>query len=258
MGNLSQIFYRRIGLNNEEVSWTPAGINKIIAYSQLSLPFDNLSVFNSPDTPFTRAYVEQKILTKGQGGLCYELNSLFYEVMKENGVSTSLITATVYDNATNDWLALQETHVLSIIHVEGNAYLVDIGLGLKSPRVIVPLNGRIVTFQETQYQVTKDVDFYYFNFKQAGEQNWNIGYRFATNYSSVSLGELEINRQIITFDNKSPFNKGPLIAIFTTDGSRLLTPSNYTITDAAGKTKYPLSPEVFKELAREFTFPLLV
>lgn len=257
MNNISQDFYRRIGLE-KEVSWTPAGINTVIAYSQLALPFDNLSIFNSPDVILTRAYIEQKILVKGQGGLCYELNPLLYKVMRENEVAASLITATVYDSASNDWFSLSETHVLNIINVEGNDYLVDIGFGLKSPRVIVPLDGCIVTFQDAQYQVTKDADFYYFNFKQTSERDWNIGYRFALDYKNVSIGELERNRQMITFDSQSPFNKDPLIAIFTANGSKLLTPSNYTIADAGGKTKYPLAPQAFKQLAREFTFPLLV
>ncbi|MFC0228669.1 arylamine N-acetyltransferase family protein [Serratia aquatilis] len=257
MNNISQVFYRRIGLE-KEVSWTPAGINQVIAYSQLTLPFDNLSVFNAPDVTLTKAYIEQKILVKGQGGLCYELNTLFHRVMQENEAAASLISATIYDSASNDWFYLPETHVLNIVNIEGNDYLVDIGFGLKSPRVIVPLDGHIVIFQDTQYQVTRDADFYYFNFKQAGERDWNIGYRFAINYKNVSIGELERNRKIITFDSLSPFNKNPLIAIFTADGSKLLTPSSYIITDAAGKTKYPLAPQAFKQLAREFTFPLLV
>lgn len=249
---ISEAFLRRIGLD-KGVQWNPAGIDQVIAHSHRSLPFDNLSVFDAPDTPLTWAYIVDKTVGKGHGGLCYELNGLLNLVMREQGLAARLVMATIFDTDSADWFSIADTHVMNIVECEDRAYLVDIGFGLRSPRTKVPLDGAIATFQGDQYRVTQDASFYYLNSRKSGDAQWSIGYRFPREYRGASLEELERVRQVIVFDENSPFNKSPLVAIFTADGSKVLTPSSYTVADAAGKTKHPVAPDQFRTMLQQMT-----
>lgn len=70
--------------------------------------------------------------------------------------------------------------------------------------------------------------------------------------------ELEENRQIITFAEASPFNKNPLIAVFTPTGSKVETHSAHTIISNGEKTRIPLTPTEFTNLRMERIFPVVV
>ncbi|BAN48873.1 arylamine N-acetyltransferase [Metapseudomonas resinovorans] len=251
---LSNAFQRRIQLDNAVV-WTPEGLAQVIDRSLVTMAFDNLSIFDARDTPLTPRYIVEKILIKGQGGLCYELNYLLNRVLRENGVATTLVTGTIFDDEAKDWFTFTDTHVLNIVELNGERYLADIGFGLRSPRTLVPLDGSVVGFDETQYLVTRDDKFNYLNFKKRGEAEWTLGYRFAIDYREASMDALERSRRIMTFEEASPFNKNPLIALFTAEGSQVLTATSCTVVDGKGKTKRAITREEFDAMTREMARP---
>lgn len=248
--DIADRFLQRIGLG-ADLDWDLEGIAKLIAKSQLSLPFDNLSVFDSPDTPLGEDFIVDKIIAKGQGGLCYELNSLMHMVLRQKKLAVSLVTATIYEEPKKDWFEFHDTHVLNILEYGGERHLVDIGFGLKSPRVMVPLDGSLVRFQDMAYRLVHEAGFYLFQFRKSGEPNWHTGYRFPDGYRNETVAALERSRKIITFEPASPYNKRPLIAIFTATGSKLLTASSYTRIDDGARSKRSIDRQEFEELARE-------
>lgn len=224
----------------------------------MSMPFDNLSIFDAPDVTLSRAYIIEKILTKGQGGLCYELNTLLNIVMEECGLTASLVVGTIYDNLEQKWFAFPNTHALNIIERDGQLWLVDIGFGLKSPRQMVPLDGKVVEYGGCKYRIVQEGSYYYLNYQQSEVAEWSIGYRFAVNYQHVSIEELENNRRIITFEEASPFNKTPMSAIFTVTGHEVITPSGYTITRDRVKMKVSLTEAQFNALVKERSCPIVI
>ncbi|AHG22788.1 hypothetical protein Z042_13095 [Chania multitudinisentens RB-25] len=257
MKNISAAFYRRIGWD-KAVQWDKDGINHLIASSLMSLPFDNLSIFDAPDTPLSQAYIVEKILTKGQGGLCYELNTLLHWVMKECGLAVSLITGTVYDDIEQRWFPFSDTHVLNIVELDERLWLVDIGFGLKSPRLMVPLDGESVSYGALEYQVVKEASYYQLTFRKRGAARWSIGYRFAVDYRHVTVEELEPSRRIITFEEASPFNKNPMSAIFTAAGTEIITPSGHTITRDGKKIRLRLTKTQFNKRLSERVRPVVI
>ncbi|MBC3467656.1 arylamine N-acetyltransferase [Pseudomonas sp. RW10S2] len=255
MNRISAAFFRRIGWT-KTMDWHHDGINRMIASSLISLPFDNLSVFDAPDIQLSQAYIIEKILTKGQGGLCYELNPLLHLVMEECGLVASLITATIYDNAEKQWFAFSDTHVLNIVEWNARVWVVDIGLGLNSPRLSVPLDGEVVEYGGSEYRIVQEASYYHLNYKRREATEWSIGYRFAIDYRRASIGELERSRHIITFEEVSPFNKNPMSAIFTATGHEVMTLSGHTITRNGKKIKIPLTETQFRALVNERACPV--
>ncbi|WP_082067215.1 arylamine N-acetyltransferase [Paenibacillus terrae] len=53
-------------------------LNTIIKKTAKTIPFENLSIINSSSSKITPENLIKKIIERNEGGLCYELNSLFY------------------------------------------------------------------------------------------------------------------------------------------------------------------------------------
>lgn len=134
----------------------------------------------------------------------------------------------------------------------------DIGFGLKSPRLTVPLDGEVVEYGRSEYRIVQEASYYHLNYKQSEATEWSIGYRFAIDYRHVSIEELERSRHIITFEEASPFNKNPMSAIFTATGHEVMTLSGHTITRDGEKMKLSLTEAQFRALVSERACPLAV
>ncbi|MBJ3143753.1 arylamine N-acetyltransferase, partial [Salmonella enterica subsp. enterica serovar Derby] len=58
-----------------------------------TIPFENLDVIASNTNTITMENLQNKILSRSRGGLCYELNTLFYYFLKiPNGFPTGKTT----------------------------------------------------------------------------------------------------------------------------------------------------------------------
>lgn len=52
---------------------------------------------------FSRENIEEKLLLKNRGGLCYEINSLLYYFLCDCGFNVYRIAGTLYDPKTRKW-----------------------------------------------------------------------------------------------------------------------------------------------------------
>ena len=91
----------------------------------VSVPFENLNIHNKTKIDLLNLF--DKIVTRKRGGFCYELNGLFYDLLKEIGFTVKMVSARVYDGKNN--YSTEFDHMALIVEVEGNSYLVDVGFG---------------------------------------------------------------------------------------------------------------------------------
>lgn len=91
----------------------------------MSVPFENLDIQNNIKIDLTNLF--DKIVTRKRGGFCYELNGLFYRLLKEIGFTVKLISARVYDGEKD--YSPEYDHMALIVDIEGEPYLVDVGFG---------------------------------------------------------------------------------------------------------------------------------
>ncbi|EKS8379677.1 arylamine N-acetyltransferase, partial [Bacillus cereus] len=75
-----------------------------------TIPFENLDVIARNTNQISLENLREKILTSSRGGLCYELNTLFYYFLKDCGYDVQLALGTVYKNDINAW-ALEDGHI---------------------------------------------------------------------------------------------------------------------------------------------------
>lgn len=127
----------------------------------MSVPFENLDIQDHIPIDLTRTF--DKIVTRHRGGFCYELNGLFYQLLKTIGFKAKMISARVYDN--NRGFGPEFDHLAIIVTLDTGEYLVDVGFGefALQPLQIIPGKEqqdptgifRIVKHDELNYVVEK-------------------------------------------------------------------------------------------------------
>jgi N-hydroxyarylamine O-acetyltransferase len=108
-----------------ELDTSPEVLNRLQKQHLLAVPFENLDIHYRKKIDLEKSY--DKIVVRRRGGFCYELNGLFYELLKSLGFKTKLISARVYDK--NKGYGREFDHMAIIATINDAQYLVDVGFG---------------------------------------------------------------------------------------------------------------------------------
>ena len=112
----------------------------------LSIPFENLDIHYGTKIKLKLQNIFEKVVVNRRGGFCYELNSLFNELLKAIGFKTFLISGRVF--VEKDTYGQEFDHMAIIVRLENKSYLVDVGFGKFS---FEPLEIVIDFFQVDKY-----------------------------------------------------------------------------------------------------------
>ena len=64
----------------------------------LDIPFENLDIHYKTPIKLNSATIFEKVISNKRGGFCYELNSLFYELLRSIGFNVKMISARVFNS----------------------------------------------------------------------------------------------------------------------------------------------------------------
>jgi N-hydroxyarylamine O-acetyltransferase len=94
-----------------------------------TVPFENLAIHLGEDIVLTEDALVDKIVRRGRGGFCYELNGLFAALLSSLGFSVTLHAASMFgDDGT---LSPAFDHLALVVELD-ERYLVDVGSGRHS------------------------------------------------------------------------------------------------------------------------------
>lgn len=119
-----EMYLRRINYSGKLVP-TLETLSHLQECHLLHVPFENLDIHTDTKIELDNSY--NKIVLQNRGGFCYELNSLFYQLLKELGYSVKMISARVFDKEKG--LGPEFDHLAIIASIDNNNYLVDVGFG---------------------------------------------------------------------------------------------------------------------------------
>jgi N-hydroxyarylamine O-acetyltransferase len=132
--------------------------------------FNSLAVVLGQDISLDVESIFKKIVEKQRGGYCFEHNKLALNVLLELGFDVRLLMAKVIYNRDVD---VARTHRITLLHLDGDDYIVDVGFGHFGARLPVKLElgleqnqgdsiYRIIQNQNNDYcyQVFKDDAFF--------------------------------------------------------------------------------------------------
>jgi N-hydroxyarylamine O-acetyltransferase len=231
MKDLNRLFRKRIAIpESEKISFESLG--KVLEKTAKTIPFENLRMIENRSRDVTKENLIDKLLLKNEGGLCYELNTILYFFLIENGFDAALVRGVTYNEEKQEWYQLGRTHVTILLKQEEQTYLVDTGFGANLPLKQVPLNGGTVTSANGEFRIKKaDHDFgdYTFEMKRKyKDSNWKLGYIFDTKRPVSDISEFNEIQKILIEKEESTFNKQRLIAQITNEGNVTLTDTSFT------------------------------
>ena len=113
-------------------------LSEIIRRHAALFAFSSVGPLLGDNLPLDVESLYQRIVVKGRGGYCFEQNGLLYEILEELGFSVSLYLARViYNQDIHPGL----THRITLVEIDGNRYVADVGFGPLGPMLPVNMEG---------------------------------------------------------------------------------------------------------------------
>lgn len=255
MSGLNALFRKRIGIPEDE-QITFEHLDTVLEKTAKNIPFENFCIIGNKTSEITRESLVNKMLVKKEGGLCYELNSILYFFLLENGFDAVLARGVVYKNETREYQTIGRTHVTILVVHEEQTYLVDTGFGANLPLTPVPLTGETVASDNGEFrirQVDSEHGDYVLEMKlKHKDADWRIGYAFDSKHPVTDVSEWNEIQRIIAEHEDSPFNKSPLITKITDQGNITLTNTSFTQWRDGVVTEEKIDDARFKELLKQY------
>ncbi len=226
-----QAYLYRIGIREDYTDIEPnlPWLEKLQRQHLRTVPFENLSIHYGEEIVLEMDWLYDKIVRRRRGGFCYELNGLFFELLKSLGYDVRLVSARVYDRE-KDRFGPEFDHMAIIINVPGEGgYLVEVGFGRFAT---IPLrldighdqrDGRFV------YRIVRH-DPTYFRVMHSDR-----GMPFDNDYLFSLLGQdLEEFEEMCRYHQTSPdshFTQKRICSMATRSGRISLSPDKFIVTN---------------------------
>jgi N-hydroxyarylamine O-acetyltransferase len=255
MKTVNSLFRKRIGLQ-EDLDITFDMLDELLEKTALAIPFENICVIAKNGKSINKENLVDKVLINNEGGLCYELNSLLYYFLLENGFKVSLARGVVFDHQRQDFGEIGRTHVTILLTEHNRTYIVDTGFGGNLPLRPVPLTGETVSSFNGDFRVQKhesEHGDYVLEMKlKHKDTEWKTGYAFDSQRLVHDMTEMDEVQKIITESPLATLNKGSLITRLTSNGNITLTDTSLTKWVDGQVIKEDIGTEHFNELAKQY------
>ncbi|MCI5083730.1 MAG: arylamine N-acetyltransferase [Saprospiraceae bacterium] len=212
-----EAYLQRIGLDHQPTPQLQS-LQLLQRQHLINVPFENLDIHLGRPITLNYYHIYEKIVQLDRGGFCYELNGLFYFLLKELGFEVKRISAMTYNEQHG--YRYEYDHLALLVQTEGQEWLTDVGFGRFS---LVPLSlntNQVQTDGRQQYLLrpyeAKDGYTEVLSKKIGAEEDWKPCYIFT-----------KVERMVEEFADmchyhqtnpESHFLKGPMCTRATEDG----------------------------------------
>ncbi|MBN9217990.1 MAG: arylamine N-acetyltransferase [Mesorhizobium sp.] len=141
-----------------------------------AIPFENIDPFLGRPVRLDLAALQDKIITGGRGGYCFEHNLLFMHALKALGFKVGGLAARVLWGQPDDAITARG-HMLLRVEIGGQTYIADVGFGgltLTAPLLLKP--GREQKTPHETFRIVETDD--HFRLQAAIGGDWRSLYRF--------------------------------------------------------------------------------
>ena len=124
-------YLKRIGMSRPTAP-TAEALRTLTRAHLEQVPFENLEPFLEHRCPSLEpGDLFRKVVEEGRGGYCFELNKLFYLLLRELGYDCYCAAARIVYRRTDP---RPLSHRTIIVHADGEQWLCDVGFGGPSPK----------------------------------------------------------------------------------------------------------------------------
>lgn len=218
----------------------------------LSVPFENWNIHDNIPIVLSFSAFFDKIVEQQRGGFCYELNGLFFYLLREIGFSVELISARVYSSDLNCY-GEEFDHMAILVTINEENYLVDVGFG---EFAFYPLKVAIDEIQQDErgeFMIKKHHDHFVVYKKNATE--FQPEYQFSL--MARKLSDFDSMCHYHQTSSKSHFTQKRLLSLATEDGRVTLTGEKLIVRQAEQVREMLLSDQDNDVIMQYFDpFPL--
>lgn len=207
-------FFERIGLPADTaVEHTVELLGRIQSACVVNIAYENMDILEGKPILLEPDALFDKIVLRGRGGYCFELNGLLTHMLREVGFT---VTERFARYLRGESELPMRRHRVSIVSLDDGDYMCDIGVGQIAPRLPLKLEAGLVQEQNGEtYKFERDV--------QHGWVLWDMHHGAWREYICFN-DDIAYDVDFIQpsffceAHPTSPFNTEPMIAIKTEDG----------------------------------------
>lgn len=243
-------YFKRLGIEAAEL---PANLEKLIFLQRqhlLNIPFENLDIHWRRLIVLDEKSFFEKIISQKRGGFCYELNGLFFQLLKEISFQSRLISARV-NAGEKDKFGAEYDHLAILTKIGDEEFLVDVGFGAFAA---APLKFVLDVEQADEngtFSIRKFDDRYFEVVKKDGDQ-WQSEYIFKN--LSRDLQEFAGMCEFHQTSPESHFTRKKICSLMTENGRKTLSDDKFieTVNGEKKETSIESEDEFYQILSREF------
>lgn len=124
-------YLQRIGYHGSREP-TAATLCSLTQAHACSIPFDNIAVRLKTPILLEPDAVFDKLVTRQQGGYCFEHNGLFMAMLQTMGFVVKPLRAAVRLSQPDRQIPVGHTHLMLEVTIEGEPWITDVGMGSTS------------------------------------------------------------------------------------------------------------------------------
>lgn len=191
-------------------------LESLIQAQLTNVAFENFDIHLGVPLRLDIASLYRKIVLRGRGGFCYELNLLFAELLRELGYDVELLSARVF---RHDSMGPEFDHMALRVQIDGGTpYLVDVGFGNNSTLPLELKAGVARHQRRNDYRLLPSEDG--LRFESEEHDGYIRGYRLSLEPRQVNeFGPMLRYHQTSA---RSWFTQARICVLVTEDGRRSL------------------------------------
>ena len=180
-----------------------------------SVPYENVDVIDGMPLKLDLDSLYNKVVIDRRGGWCFELNCLFSHLLSELGFSCTSYFARFWRGESD---VPYRRHRVIAVFIDGNTYIVDVGIGAVAPRIPLLLEEGIVQeYLGESYRFERDAEFGWVLYELRHEQ-WQKYFSFTEEMQIDS--DFHAISFFCEYNPESKFNKSYIVALKTEKGRK--------------------------------------
>ena len=225
-------------------------LHKLIRCHLETVPFENLDICYNPKRMSTKYEdMYHKVVVRKRGGICFELNSIFFWLMEQMGYEVYPLHVRLLMRPD---MPAPITHRGNMAIVDGRKYFCDVGFGGPGPKGLICVDETEVQYVAGEpFKVEKDG--YYVIISRQNDGQWVPIIKFAD--IPAVHEDFEFLLFAFTVDPEAHFVKSRIVNLCRPDGDYLaLTDMEFSKKENGQVTKRTLAneEEVWEVLRCEF------
>jgi len=219
----------------------------------LAVPFENLSIHAGETVVLDDDSLFDKVVARGRGGFCYELNGLFGALLRELGFRVEMLSAAV---ARREGGFGPEFDHMALLVTLGERWLADVGFGDSFVEPLLVDERAEQTQGARAFRIEEGEVGRLVLLRRDAEGGWEPQYRF-----SLEPHAYEDYAEMCRFHQTSPeshFTRARVCSLLTPEGRVTLSGSRLITTRGGARVERELADEVERDAALLEHFRILM